>query len=193
MVPWVHLDTATMPGGGGELRLMRRGAEFSIMAGPIELMNSRVSGSEEALATLACGRIGDRKARAGADRRAGHGLHPARRAGRPPPRTPASPSPNWCRRSSPGPGGRWRRCSADCLDDPRVGIHVGDVAELLRPGRGRYDAILLDVDNGPEGLTRKANDALYGAAGCAPPTPRCAPAASSRSGRRTRTPPSPSG
>ena len=52
MIPWVHLDTAAVPDGGGELRLMQRGAEFSIMSGAIELMSSRVSGSEKALATL---------------------------------------------------------------------------------------------------------------------------------------------
>ena len=59
------LDTATMPGGGGELRLMQRGAEFSIMAGPIELMNSRLSGSEAALATLACEKIAGKPSCAG--------------------------------------------------------------------------------------------------------------------------------
>src|SRR4029077_9575552 len=57
MIPWSLLDTAQVPGGGGELRLMRRGAEFSIMLGQIELMNSRLSGSEEALATISCERI----------------------------------------------------------------------------------------------------------------------------------------
>jgi spermidine synthase len=62
VTPWVQLDAATMPGGGGELRLMRRGAEFSIMAGSTELMNSRLSGSEEALATLTWARIQDRPA-----------------------------------------------------------------------------------------------------------------------------------
>ena len=56
MIPWSLLDTAHVP-GGGELRLMRRGAEFSIMLGGNQLMNSRVRGSEEALATIACERI----------------------------------------------------------------------------------------------------------------------------------------
>ena len=57
MIPWTLLDTAPIPGGEGELRLKRRGAEFSITLGNIELMNSRLSGSEEALATLSCERI----------------------------------------------------------------------------------------------------------------------------------------
>jgi len=48
-----------------------------------------------------------------------------------------------------------------CLADARVTIHEKDVGELIRGARAPYDAILLDVDNGPEGLTRKANDSLY--------------------------------
>ncbi len=61
MTPWVLLDRAEVP-GGGELRLMQRGAEFSIMLGANELMNSRLSGSEEALATLSCRRLRGRHA-----------------------------------------------------------------------------------------------------------------------------------
>src|SRR5262245_34016187 len=53
MIPWIQLDAVQIP-DGGELRLMRRGAELSIMSGAVELMNSRLSGSEEALATLGC-------------------------------------------------------------------------------------------------------------------------------------------
>ena len=47
------------------------------------------------------------------------------------------------------------------LADPRVHIYQGDVADLIKSGRAAYDAILLDTDNGPEGMTRKANDGLY--------------------------------
>src|SRR3569833_3203505 len=61
MLPWVHLGTAIVPGGGGELRLMQRGTEFVIMAGRIPRMNSRMSGAEEALATLSWERIASRK------------------------------------------------------------------------------------------------------------------------------------
>jgi spermidine synthase len=48
-----------------------------------------------------------------------------------------------------------------CLDDPRVAVHQGDVGELIRSSRAKFDAILLDVDNGPDGLTRQSNDGLY--------------------------------
>ena len=61
MIPWLLLDTAQIPNGEGELRLMRRGAEYSIMSGATELMNSRLSGSEKALASMAFQRLGDRR------------------------------------------------------------------------------------------------------------------------------------
>src|ERR1035441_5114825 len=57
MIPWLQIDTTRLPGAEVELRLMRRGDEFSMMLGQNELMNSRLSGSEEALATLACRRL----------------------------------------------------------------------------------------------------------------------------------------
>lgn len=57
MIPWVHLDTGSVPGGGTDLRLMRRGDEFAIMADTIELMNNRRSGSEVALAAMTCARL----------------------------------------------------------------------------------------------------------------------------------------
>jgi spermidine synthase len=53
----------------------------------------------------------------------------------------------------------------DSLSDPRVDLRATDVSPLIRAGTSAYDAILLDVDNGPAGLTRKANDALYDLAG----------------------------
>ena len=153
-----------MPGGGGELRLMRRGAEYSIMSGPIELMNSRLSGSEEALATLACARL--------ATRRRPHiligglGMGFTLRAalsglGSDAQVTVAELTPAvvaWAR-------GPMAEIFGGSLSDPRVHIHEGDVGPLIRSGRAAYDAILLDIDNGPEGLTRQANDALYDAEG----------------------------
>lgn len=160
MIPWVHIDTATMPGGGGELRLMRRGAEFSIMSGSIELMNSRLSGSEEALATLTAARLASRPAPRvligglgmGFTLRAALAAFPATATivvGELVPEVAA-----WARGPLAGVFG-------DCLDNPRVRIDVADVAELIAAAPRAYDAILLDVDNGPEGLSRAANDRLY--------------------------------
>ena len=61
VIPWSHLDTAKVPGGSDELRLMRRGAEFSMKLGNNELMNSRLSATEQALATIACDKIKGRE------------------------------------------------------------------------------------------------------------------------------------
>ncbi|MEO6338842.1 MAG: spermidine synthase [Caulobacteraceae bacterium] len=164
MIRWVHIDTATVPDDGGELRLMRRGAEFSIMAGGIELMNSRLSGSEEALADLACARIAGRPSPRMLIGGLGMGftLRAALAALGPDARvTVAELVPEvvaWAR-------GPMAEVFAGCLDDPRVSTHLGDVSEPIAVGG--WDAILLDVDNGPEGLTRKANDRLYDAAGLA--------------------------
>ena len=160
MQPWVKLDTAKVPDNGGELRLMQRGTEFSIMAGPTELMNSRQSGSEEALATLVCERL-----RGVAGLRmliGGYGMGFTLRAGLrvlgPDARlTVAELVPeiiDWAR-------GPMAALTAGCLDDPRVTVVLADVAEVIRQGRGAYDAILLDVDNGPDGLVRADNGRLY--------------------------------
>ncbi len=164
MIPWTLLEKAEVPDGGGELRLMRRGAEFSIMLGQNELMNSRLGGSEAALATIACERMRAREepriligglgmgftlraalAAVGAEARIIVAeLVPAVVA--------------WAR-------GPMAEVFGKSLDDPRVSIREADVGQLIRSGPSAYDAILLDVDNGPEGLSRTANDALYDAKG----------------------------
>jgi len=160
MIPWLQIDTTRVPGAEVELRLMRRGDEFSMKLGQNELMNSRLSGSEAALATLACKRIelvrrphlliGGlgmgftlRAALAvlGSDARIVVAeLVPAVIA--------------WARGPMAGIFG-------DSLSDPRASIREADVVDLVRSHRSAFDAILLDVDNGPEALIRKANDALY--------------------------------
>ena len=166
MIRWSHIDTTTMPDGGGELRLMQRGAEFSIMSGGIELMNSRVSGSERALATLACERLRDRPrphiliggfGMGFTLRAALEVLGPEAKV------TVAELVPAivaWAR-------GPMAHISGACLQDRRLTIQEGDVGDLIRSAAGAYDAILLDVDNGPEGLSRKANDRLYDPEGLA--------------------------
>jgi spermidine synthase len=159
VIPWSHLDTAQVP-GGGELRLMRRGAEFSIKLGSNELMNSRLSATEQALATIACEKI-----RARARPRiliGGLGMGFTLRAalvvlGKQAQITVAELVPAvvaWAR-------GPMATLFGDSLTDPRVRIKETDVGDLIRRARSGYDAILLDVDNGPEGMTRKANDGLY--------------------------------
>ena len=166
MIPWVQLDSAKTPDGARELRLKQRGAEFSIMLGTNELMNSRLSGSEEELAKLSCDRI------AGHSRPkiliGGLGMGFTLRAalaelGADAGITVAELVPAviaWAR-------GPLAALFAGCLDDPRVSVREADVGHIIRSDVSAWDAILLDVDNGPEGIVYKGNDALYGAAGLA--------------------------
>jgi len=166
MIPWEELDSAGIPGGEERLRLKRRGGEFSIMLGSNELMNSRLSGSEEALATLSSARLVGRPGPTVLIGGLGMGftLRAALAALGPDARlvvaelVPAVVA--WAR-------GPMSELFAGSLDDPRVEIREADVADLIAADSGVYDAILLDVDNGPEGLSRRANDRLYTTGGLA--------------------------
>ncbi|WP_439468030.1 spermidine synthase [Blastomonas fulva] len=166
MIPRELLATADVPGGGDPLRLIRRGAEFSIMLGANELMNSRLSGSEEALATLAQARLaGVAKPRVLIG---GLGMGFTLRAAL----TAFGPQAaisvaelvpeivDWAR-------GPMAHLHQGTLDSAQVQVCVTDVGALIRKGPAQYDAILLDVDNGPDGLSREGNDALYTLAGLA--------------------------
>ncbi|WP_322989712.1 MULTISPECIES: spermidine synthase [unclassified Hoeflea] len=165
MIPWIRLDAVTLD-DGVELRLMQRGSEFSIMLGSNELMNSRLSGSEEALADLAAAKLEGRAQPSLLIGGLGMGftLRAALKALDQSARiTVAELVPaviEWAH-------GPMAPVLGDCLADPRVSLHEGDVGALIRADRGVWDAILLDVDNGPDGLTRQGNDALYSAQGLA--------------------------
>ena len=166
MIPWSLLATAPVPGGGGELRLLRRGAEFSIRLGVAELMNSRLSGSEEALAVLACERIRHR----GRPRvligglGMGFTLRAALAALDASARIEVAELVPAVVQWAEGP---MAEIFGGSLRDPRVRVALADVAAIIRAAATAYDAILLDVDNGPEGMTRQANDRLYDARGLA--------------------------
>ena len=165
MQPRELIDTAPIP-GGQELKLYRRGNDHMIVLDRNELMSSRMSGSEKALAVMTLERLKERK-----DPHlliGGYGMGFTLRAAL----------------AGLGQGGRvtlvelvpkiieWARgpmveLAAGCLDDPRVRLIEGDVTAEIASARGSYDAILLDVDNGPDGLTAPANDRLYSASGLA--------------------------
>lgn len=163
MTPRILLGTADVP-GGDPLRLFRRGEDFFVTLGHGELMTSRMSGSEEALAELSCDRLYNDKAPhilIG-----GYGMGFTLRAalarlGGAARITVAELVPDiidWAR-------GPMATLTAGCLDDPRVTVMLDDVAAVIGDGAQRYDAILLDVDNGPDGLTRDGNDRIYSATG----------------------------
>jgi spermidine synthase len=160
MIPRELIDVARIPGSNDELRLFRRGADFMIVLDRNELMNSRMSGSEEVLATATCERLGARKAPHLLIGGYGMGftLRAALRSlGTDAKLTVAELVPeiiDWAR-------GPMAELAAGCLDDPRVSVVGDDVAALIDNGQGQYDAILLDVDNGPDGLTRASNGRLY--------------------------------
>jgi spermidine synthase len=158
MVPRILIDSAPVP-GGGELRLFQRGDEFSIMLGANELMNSRLSGSEEALATLVCDRLGGKTAPRlligglgmGFTLRAALGRLGADAAVTVAELVPAVVA--WAR-------GPMAPIFGDCLEDSRALVAEEDVGALIAGERGVWDAILLDVDNGPDGLPPRQRSAL---------------------------------
>jgi spermidine synthase len=165
MRPWIELASAPVPGGKTLLKLMQRGEEYSIMLGTNELMNSRLSGSEEALARLVADRLG--ADHAGTILIGGLGMGFTLRAAllalsrakidvaEIVPEVIA-----WAR----GPLGP---VFSGCLDNSRVWVINDDVAHLIKTSPATYDAILLDVDNGPDGVSREGNDGLYSHAGLA--------------------------
>lgn len=162
MIPRVLIDTAKVPGDDVELRLVQRGDDFMIVLDRNELMSSRMWASEEALADLGCAPIAMRPTPRVLIGGLGMGFT-LRRAQKILPAKAdivvAELVPKiveWARGPLAG-------LFDGCLDDPRVRIAVGDVAVPIK--HGDWDAILLDVDNGPDGLTHAGNDKLYSTRG----------------------------
>jgi len=167
MLPWIPLASAPIPGEDTVLALRQRGTEFAISAGAYELMASRGKDSEEMLAELACASLPPE----GPPRRVlvgglgmGFTLAAALRCVRPEDVVVVAELVEavvaWNR-------GLLAHLAGSPLDDPRVEVHLGDVAALISASRDAFDVILLDVDNGPDGLTRRSNDRLYDAPGLA--------------------------
>jgi spermidine synthase len=159
MIPWQMIAASAGP-GGADLSLWRRGDELVVRVRGEELMSNRRVGSEEHLAEVACERVPARaRVLIG-----GLGLgFTLRRA-----------------LAVTGPGvevvvaelvpalADWLRAhlgAGDLVDDPRVRLAFGDVGDAIREAPGAYDAIALDVDNGPAALTHPANGSLYAARG----------------------------
>jgi spermidine synthase len=158
MKPRELLATAQIP-GGDELRLYKRDTDFIIALGANELMSSRSSGSEEALALMTIERL---QTEAPHLLIGGYGMGFTLRAalarlGLQARLTVVELVPEileWAR-------GSMAALTAGCLDDPRVELIMRDVSRAIAAAERRFDAILLDVDNGPDGLTREENDHIY--------------------------------
>jgi len=164
MIPWQRLDSAAVPGERLPLVLFQRGTEFVIRIGPHALMSSTTHGSEEALAELACARIARRP-----DARVligglgmGFTLAAALRQLSGSARVEVAELIPTVVEWNRGP---LAHLADRPLADPRVAVWVGDVTDRIGEGRSSLDAILLDVDNGPDGLTRAGNDRLYSISG----------------------------
>jgi spermidine synthase len=164
VIPWIEIDRAKVPGHEGDIALLRRGAEFSIRTSDAELMNSRCHGSEAAMAELTCRRIKQKSGVRMLIGGLGMGYTLAAALGQSNPDTciivaeliPAVV--------------RWNRehlghLARMPLADSRVSVQTEDVVTTIEKQKSAWDAILLDVDNGPDGLTRNANDRLYGRSG----------------------------
>ena len=165
MNPLEILGQANTP-DGADLKLTRRGNEYIILANGKSLMSSRMHGSEEALATLACGRA--RIAKQPCVLVGGLGMGFTLRATLDllPPSAKVIVAElvpevvEWNR----GPLGP---LAGHPLKDRRVRIAMGDVAVTIRSNPGRFDAVLLDVDNGPSAFTSADNAQLYNDEGLA--------------------------
>jgi len=170
LIPWETLGRSPAP-GGSELSLHRRGEEYVIRVDGKDLMGSRQHGSEDAMAQLGCQGL-EQAPRAriligglgmGFTVRAALDVLGPQAAIQVAELVPAVVA--WNR-------GPLAALAGSPLEDPRVSVHEGDVAVLISTSRSRYDAILLDVDNGPSALTSPGNAQLYGPAGL-----KCASAA----------------
>lgn len=162
--PWRLIDRAQVPNQPEFMELWQRDEEFVLRVGGRELMSSRVHSSEDALADLACDKLGESPEARILIGGLGMGFTLAATLRRIGPEARVivaefvSSVVAWNR-------GVLGELTGFPLEDARVCIHEGDVAELIRAESSAWDAILLDVDNGPTGLTQSANDWLYSVQG----------------------------
>jgi spermidine synthase len=164
MIPWKLLSSTITPDHNSELKLYQRGMEYSIRVNGLELMNSRVFGSEEHLASLSCSEIAERN-----NARVligglgmGYTLAAALKSLKVDAEVTVSelvPSVVEWNQGVLGP------LAGSPLEDSRVTVLVEDVLHVIDRSPSAFDAILLDVDNGPKSITQPGNDQLYSLSG----------------------------
>jgi len=161
-IPRELLDTATIPGREGELQLYRHDRDFIIRVDNLDLMTSRVFGSEEMLAEMALERLSPARREKANVLTGGLGMGFTQAAvlrgigkeGRAEVAELVPEVVEWNR--------KWfGEKNGHPLDDPRTVLTVGDVVSCIRGKHAVYDIILLDVDNSPDGLVLDTNDRLY--------------------------------
>ena len=166
MDPWKTIDSATVPGSDTELTLSQRNDDFAIrIAGvPGDLMNSRTHHSEEALAELACARLSAAENARILIGGLGMGFTLAAALKSVPESAEVIVAElvpavvEWNR-------GLLGQCAGRPVEDGRTRVHLGDVVDLIKQQSKKFDAILIDVDNGPEAMTASENEWLYSTGG----------------------------
>ena len=160
MKPRVKIAAARTP-DGGEMVLYQHDRDFSIMINGLDLMHSRRHESELALARLGCAHLAGRKAPTILIGGLGMG-YTLRQA-----LDMLSPYAQVVVGELLDPVVQWNReflgeLNGRPLEDKRVDLKTGDIVDLILRSKNRFDAILLDVDNGPEAMTDSGNSRLYG-------------------------------
>jgi spermidine synthase len=163
---WITIDSTTIPGSDTALTLSQCNDDFAIRVSgvPGDLMNSRMHHSEDALAEFACARLRATKNAQILVGGLGMGFTLAavlKTVGVSAEVIVAELVPavvEWNR-------GLLGRCAGQPVEDGRTRVHLGDVVDLLKQHAGKFDAILLDIDNGPEAMTHSDNEWLYSLAG----------------------------
>jgi len=166
MLPWKNIDQTQLPDDGGTLSLHKRGDEFTIRVDGVDLMNSLAHESEDVLGKLTCANVADRPKPSVLIGGLGMGFTLAAALRH------LSPDAKVTVAELVPAVVKWNRehlgeLAGHPLKDKRVTVRECDIAEILKNARQSFDAIILDVDNGPEGLTHKANDWLYSRKGLA--------------------------
>jgi len=154
----ILVDTAEIP-GGGHLHLVRHGADYEIVFDDEQLMGSWAYRSEQALATLVAERVGSRASHiliGGLGM--GFTLAAARSAFPPSAHLVVAELVPKVVAWAEGP---LAPILGDSLRDPRVSLEIRDVHDVIVERPASFDAILLDVDNGPDGFINLANERLY--------------------------------
>lgn len=164
MIPWKLLGSSRTPNTKSMLKLYQRDAEYSIRVNGMELMNSRVFGSEKMLAELSCGEIADRKNASVLIGGLGMGYTLSAAL-----RSLQDDADVLLVELIPAVV-EWNQgvlgSLADYpLEDSRVTVRVDDVVHVISHGKSTFDAILLDIDNGPDSLTQDENATLYSLSG----------------------------
>ena len=154
------LGGVRVPGDGGTLSLHKRGEQFTLRVHDVELMSSGAHESEDALASLACAKlahVADPVVLIGG-LGMGYTLAAALKGVGPAAKVIVAELIPGVVEWNKGP---LAHLAGYPLKDPRVSVRVQDIAMSLQTEAEAFDAILLDVDNGPEGLTRDSNNWLY--------------------------------